>query len=174
MHPPPNVIECARLNLRELTLHDAPFILELVNEAGFLRFIGDKGVRTLADARNYVSRGPVDSYRRFGYGLYLVTLRNGGAAVGICGLVKRDTLPDPDIGFAFLSRHWSKGYAAESAAAVLAHARSTLGLKRVVAITSPDNVGSMAVLGKIGLRLDGKITLVDGGPELYLFGPPPE
>jgi RimJ/RimL family protein N-acetyltransferase len=168
------VIECERLSLRELGLHDAPFILQLLNEPSFLRFIGDKGVRTLADAREYISRGPMDSYRRFGFGLYLTSLRESGTSIGICGLVKRDTLVDVDVGFAFLPQYWSKGYAAESAAAVLAHAREALGLTRIVAITAPDNHGSIAVLEKVGLRLERKIRLVEGGPELELFGTPGE
>jgi RimJ/RimL family protein N-acetyltransferase len=166
------VIESARLNLRELCLQDAPFILELLNEAGFLRFIGDKGVRTLADARDYIVKGPLDSYGRFGFGLYLTTLRDSGTPIGICGLVKREGLADVDVGFAFLARHWSNGYAAESAAAVLHYGRKVLGLARIVAITDPDNVGSIAVLEKIGLRLERRITLADGGPPLNLFGPP--
>jgi RimJ/RimL family protein N-acetyltransferase len=166
-----SIIECERLSLRELELHDAPFILRLLNEAGFLRFIGDKGVRTLADAREYILKGPIDSYRRFGFGLYLTSLRDGGAPIGICGLVKRDTLADVDVGFAFLSQYWMKGYAAESAAAVLGFGREKVGLKRIVAITSPDNHASIAVLEKIGLRFESTIRLVKDGPELNLFGP---
>ncbi len=166
-----NVMTTARLELRELAAHDAPFILELLNEDGFLRFIGDKGVRTLADAREYISMGPGGSYRRHGFGLYITCLRHDGTPVGICGLVKRETLADVDIGFAFLQRHWSKGYAAEAAAAVFAHARDALGLRRVVAITAPDNHGSMAVLSKIGLEFERTITLGEGGPPLNLFGP---
>ena len=166
------VIECERLSLRELGLDDAPFILELLNEAGFLRFIGDKGVRSLADAREYLLQGPIDSYRRFGFGLYAATLHGGGMPIGICGLVRRHGLADVDVGFAFLARHWSKGYASESAAAVLRHGREIVGLKRIVAITAPDNQGSIAVLKKIGLRFERRVRLVEDGPELNLFGPP--
>src|SRR5579863_8231406 len=100
-----NVIPTERLVLRHLDLNDDAFILELLNEPAFLRFIGDKGVRTLDDARDYISKGPIDSYRRFGFGLYLVSVRSGGTPVGICGLVKRDTLDDVDVGFAFLPQH---------------------------------------------------------------------
>jgi RimJ/RimL family protein N-acetyltransferase len=168
-----NLIETARLGLRELDAGDAPFILELLNEHGFLHFIGDKGVRNLADAREYIAKGPVDSYRRFGFGLYLTCLRDDGTRIGICGLVKRDTLADVDVGFAFLSRYWSKGYASEAATAVLEHGRTVLGLKRIVAITAPGNRGSMAVLQKIGLRFERRIRLAEEGPELNLYGPPP-
>jgi RimJ/RimL family protein N-acetyltransferase len=167
------VMVTARLTLREFQPHDAPFILELLNEEGFLRFIGDKGVRTLADARDYLLAGPLQSYQRFGFGLYLVSLRSDGTPIGMCGLVKRDTLADVDIGFAFLMRHWSKGYAAESAAGVLAYGRDTLGLARIVAITALENTVSMAVLEKIGLRWEGRVRLVAQGPELNLFGPAP-
>ena len=160
-----------RLELRELVLEDDEFILRLLNEDGFLRFIGDKGVRTLADARGYLSKGPIDSYRRYGFGLYLTSLRGNGP-IGICGLVKRDSLPDVDVGFAFLEQYWSKGYASESAAAVLAWGREHLRLSRIIAITAPDNAGSIAVLQKIGLRFERMVNLPGDPQELRLFSPP--
>jgi ribosomal-protein-alanine N-acetyltransferase len=164
------VLRTERLELRELVLEDDEFILRLLNERGFLRFIGDKGVRTLADAREYLSKGPIDSYRRYGFGLYLTSLRGGGP-IGICGLVKRDSLPDVDVGFAFLEQYWSKGYAAESAAAVLAWAREHLRLSRIIAITTPDNAGSIGVLQKIGLRFERMVKLPGDSQELRLFSP---
>ena len=166
-----SVLSTARLELRELGLTDDAFILELLNEPGFLRFIGDKGVRTLADAREYISSGPMASYRRFGFGLYLVSLAAAGAPIGICGLLKRDTLEDVDVGFAFLSRYWSNGYAMESAAAVLAYGNRELGLKRIVAITGPDNLGSIAVLERIGLKFERMVRLGNDGKDLKQFGP---
>jgi RimJ/RimL family protein N-acetyltransferase len=165
-----NVIQTERLVLRQLDLNDAEFILELLNEAAFLRFIGDKGVRTLSDARAYIVKGPMDSYGRHGFGMYATCLLDGTPA-GICGLVKRDGLADVDVGFALLPRHRSKGYAVESASAVLAHARRVLRLQRIVAITSPENVGSIAVLEKIGLKFERTIRLAEHSPELKLFGP---
>jgi RimJ/RimL family protein N-acetyltransferase len=172
-----SVIQTRRVSLRELKFDDAEFILELLNQAGFIRFIGDKGVRTLGDAREYIRQGPVDSYSRNGFGLYAACLREPahdgapvGTPIGICGLVKREGLSDPDVGFAFLSRFWSKGYAVESAAAVIAHARTVLKLARIVAITSLDNVQSVAVLEKIGFKFERTIRLVDHSPVLKLFG----
>jgi RimJ/RimL family protein N-acetyltransferase len=165
-----NVIETTRLDLREFTLRDAPFILHLLNEDGFLRFIGDKGVRSLADARDYILQGPSASYRQHGFGLYRASLRDG-TPIGMCGLVKRDTLPDVDVGFAVLERYWSQGYCSEAATAVLDFGLHTLGLKRIVAITAPENHGSMAVLAKIGLQFEKRVRLSDGGPEVNLFGP---
>src|SRR5882724_11765314 len=171
-----SVIQTSRISLRELDFGDAEFILELLNEPGFIRYIGDKGVRNLADARDYILQGPMDSYARHGFGLYAACLReaqNGAAAgtpMGICGLVKREGLNDPDVGFAFLSRFWSRGYAVESAAAVLAHAREVLNIVRLVAITAPDNAQSIALLEKIGLKFERTIRLDDHAPELRLFG----
>jgi ribosomal-protein-alanine N-acetyltransferase len=162
------VIRTERLVLRELDFDDAAFILELLNEPAFLRFIGDKGVRTLDGARDYMRKGPIDSYGRHGFGLYAACLLDG-TPIGICGLVKRDGLTDADVGFAFLSRHCAKGYAAESASAVLVHARRVLRMPRIVAITAPENRGSIAVLEKIGLQFEGMIRLEDLGPELKLF-----
>lgn len=165
-----NVIRTERLVLRQLEPQDAEFILELLNEAQFLRYIGDKGVRTLDDARAYISKGPRDSYERHGYGLYAACLLDGTPA-GICGLVRRDGLEDADVGFAFLARHCAKGYAVESASAVLAHARRVLRLQRIVAITSPENSASIAVLEKIGLKFERMIRLTEHSPELKLFAP---
>lgn len=161
-------IETPRLQLRQLTLDDAPFILELVNEPGWLRFIGDKGVRNLDDACKYLQQGPMAGYARLGFGLYAVTLKEDGALVGMCGLLKRETLPDIDIGFAFLQRHQGRGYAYEAAAATVADARQRLGLKRILAITTQDNDSSAKVLGKIGMQFHSLIES-SGEADLRLF-----
>lgn len=163
-----SVIQTPRLALRELNFADGEFILELLNEAGFLRYIGDKGVRNVADARNYILKGPMDSYAQNGFGLYAACLGDG-TPIGICGLVKREGLEDPDVGFAFLDRFCAKGFAVEAAAAVLAHAKTHLKLERIVAITSPDNSRSIAVLEKIGLKFARTVRLAENSPELKLF-----
>jgi RimJ/RimL family protein N-acetyltransferase len=142
-----------------------------VNEAAFIRNIGDKGVQTLEDARNYILNGPVASYAKFGFGLYLVALRENGEAIGICGLLKRDSLEDVDIGFAFLERYRRKGFAYESAAAAMAYGRNALGLKRIVAITSRDNERSIRVLEKIGLRFEKMIRMPGSDEDTRLFVP---
>jgi ribosomal-protein-alanine N-acetyltransferase len=165
------ILRTERLDLRELSLADDEFILKLLNEPGFLQHIGDKGVRSLADAREYIVKGPVQSYGQFGFGLYLACLAGRDEPVGICGLLKRDTLQDVDLGFAILSRYWLKGYAAESAAAVLDHGRRRLRLKRIVAITAPENHGSIAVLEKIGLKFERMVRLGADAHDLKLFGP---
>jgi len=163
------VLETERLVLRRLTTDDAEFILELLNDPSFLRYIGDKGVRTRADACRYIETGPMASYERHGFGLYRVELKREGEPIGICGLLKRDALPDADLGFALLPRHRSKGYAFESASAVLAHARDTLGLERVLAITSPDNVASIGLLEDLGFRFEGMSRLAGDAPEIKVF-----
>jgi RimJ/RimL family protein N-acetyltransferase len=163
------MLETDRLVLQRLTIDDAEFILDLLNQPSFLEFIGDKGVRTLADARHYILTGPVSSYERFGFGLYLTRLRDGGFPIGICGLIKRETLKDVDVGFAFLPRFWLQGYAFEAASAVLAYGRSTLGLKRIVAITSPDNVASIKLLEKLELRFVELVRLTEDAPWVNLY-----
>lgn len=163
------ILETDRLVLRQLSPDDAAFIFELLNEPSFIRYIGDKGVRTLDDARNYILNGPVESYRRYGFGLYLVELKAGGTPIGMCGVLKRDTLPDPDIGFAFLPAYWKLGYAFESAAAVMNHAREVLTLQRILAITSPDNEASEKLLGRIGLRFSRLTKLSADASEVKLF-----
>jgi ribosomal-protein-alanine N-acetyltransferase len=163
------VLETYRLVLRRLAPDDAPFILELLNDASFIRFIGDKGVRTVDDARRYILNGPVASYEQFGFGLYAVDLKESNVPIGMCGILKRDTLPHPDIGFAFLPAYRNKGFAFESAAAVMTYARNTLNLARVLAITSPDNEASAKLLGKIGLRFEQMIKLSDDAAAVRLF-----
>ncbi len=161
------VIETARLALHEFKDDDAAFVLRLVNEPSFLRYIGDRGVRTLEDARRYIADGPVAGYARYGYGLLRVARKSDGTTVGMCGILRRDALPDPDIGFSLLPEYWSQGYALESAEAVMKHARESLRLGRILAITSKDNEPSMRLLGKLGFRFDRLIAF--GGEELRLF-----
>ena len=163
-----SILQTPRLALRELDFGDGEFILELLNEAGFLRHIGDKGVRSVADAHDYILKGPMDSYARNGFGLYAACLSDG-TPIGICGLVRREGLDHPDVGFAFLERYGSKGYAVEAAAAVIAHAEKVLNLEHVVAITSPDNAKSIAVLEKIGFQFSRMIRLAADTPALNLF-----
>jgi RimJ/RimL family protein N-acetyltransferase len=164
------IIETERLILRRLSNDDAAFIVELLNQPSFLRYIGDKEVRTIADAVRYIETGPIASYERFGFGLYLVELKESGASIGMCGLLKRDSLPDVDVGFAFLPSYWSRGYALESASAVMIYGRQVIGLRRIVAIVSPENEPSIRLLEKIGLRFERFIKLSEDQPEVRLFG----
>jgi RimJ/RimL family protein N-acetyltransferase len=164
-----NIIETDRLILRKLTLDDADFILDLLNEPSFIQFIGDRGVRTIEDAREYLSKRLIDSYERHGFGLYLTLLKDGEVPIGICGLVKRESLHDVDVGFAFLPQYWLKGYAFESASAVLSYARQTLGIKRIAGIATPDNYGSIRVLEKLGLKFEKMVKLSEDDVELKLF-----
>lgn len=163
------IIETERLLLRQITDDDAEFIFELVNEPGWLQNIGDRGVRNVDDARRYIANNLAASYPKFGFGLYLVELKESGASAGMCGLVKRDSLEDVDIGFAFLERFQSKGYAFESAAAVLDYTQNTLGLKRILAIVSPDNRGSIKLLEKLGLHFERMIKMPGETEEIKLF-----
>ena len=169
MTGPLRILDTERLALRRLALDDAAFMLELLNEPSFLRYIGDRGVRTQDDARRYIQTGPIESYQRFGFGLYRVELKESQQPIGICGLLKRDSLPDVDVGFAFLPRFWSKGYAFESASAVLAHGQDAFGLKRIVAITSPDNVASIQLLEKLGFQFERMARLSREAPEVRLY-----
>lgn len=166
------MIETDRLTLRKFAEDDAEFILRLLNEPSFLEFVGDKGVRTLDEARQYIREGPVASYREHGFGLYLVQRRADGASIGMCGLLKRATLDDPDLGFGFVPESWSQGFATESARAVLDRARRLHGLNRVVAITTRSNDSSIRVLEKIGLRFEKMVCLSSDAPEICLYSTP--
>jgi RimJ/RimL family protein N-acetyltransferase len=163
------VLETERLILRRLESGDAAFILELLNEPAWLRFIGDKHVHDLAAARAYIEKGPMEMYARLGFGLYRVELKEGGTPIGLCGLIRRDTLPDADIGFAFLARHHGKGYGRESAAAVLEQGRREFGLTRILAITSPDNHASIRLLEKLGFVFERMLRLSADAAEVKVF-----
>jgi RimJ/RimL family protein N-acetyltransferase len=149
MHPS-NLLDTQRLTLCRLQNNDAPFILELLNQPSFIQFIGDRKVRTVEQARGYIANGPVHSYTEHGYGLLVVQLKSNATLIGMCGLVKREYLPDPDIGFAFLPDHWSQGFAQEAASAVIAHAFTALAMRRILAIVQPDNAPSIRLLHKLG------------------------
>jgi RimJ/RimL family protein N-acetyltransferase len=163
------VFETDRLVLRRLTVEDAPFILRLLNEPSFLEHIGDRGVRNLADAKQYILSGPAASYDRHGFGLFLVEVKEGGSPIGICGLLKRDALDDVDLGFAFVPESWSKGYAFESTTATLAYARDVQHLTRVVAITSQENVASINLLVKLGFYFERMVLMPGDRHEVKLF-----
>ena len=164
------ILETERLVLRQFTFEDADFILRLLNEPSFIQNIGDRGVRTLEDARSYILRVPIASYEKNGFGLYLVILKESGKSIGMCGLIKRDQLEDVDIGYAFLPEFWSKGYAVEAALAVKEYARDVVGLKRLIAITDPENEASIRLLEKIGLRFEKMVRLSEDDIELKLLG----
>ena len=163
------VLETERLFLRGFDVADAEFILALLNEPSFLRYIGDKKVRTVEDAAQYILNGPVASYERYGFGLCLVELKETHTPIGMCGLLKREELPDPDIGFAFLPDFLNKGFAFEAAAAVLKDARERLKLERVLAITNQDNEASIRLLQKLGLQIERAIKMSTDSAELFLL-----
>lgn len=156
------VLETLRLSLRRLTLADAPFMLELLNDPSFIRHIGDKGVRSIEGAEAYLRDGPLASYQQFGFGLMLVRLKDEETPIGICGLIKRETLQDVDVGFAYLPAFRGQGYAIEATRAVLAYGKRQFGLSRIVAIVAPGNASSIRVLEKAGLEFERMIRAEDG------------
>ncbi|MFN0278449.1 MAG: GNAT family N-acetyltransferase [Pyrinomonadaceae bacterium] len=163
------ILETERLALRELdSAIDAEFIFELLNTPKFLKYIGDRGVRSADQAREFIENRYLQSYRDHGYGLYTVELKENKNPVGMCGFVKRDTLPDPDLGFAFLPEFEGRGYGFESANAVLQYGRDDLGFKTVLAITSQENDVSVNLLEKLGFNFD-RIFTTPEGEDVKLF-----
>lgn len=149
-----SILETLRLRFCELQRTDAPFLMELLNEPAFLQNIGDKQVRSIADAYRYLEQGPWASYAAHGFGLWRVDLIEDGTPIGICGLLKRPFLPHADLGYALLQRYWSRGYALEAAQATLRYARTQLKLHTLFAMTALENPASIRVLEKIGFRFD--------------------
>ena len=162
------ILETERLRLREFSLEDAEFIITLLNSAGWLRFIGDRNVRTKEDAENYLKKGPMKSYEQNGFGLSMVETKDR-IPIGMCGIVKRDSLEHPDIGFAFLPEYASKGYGYEMASAVLKYAKQDLRLPTILAITLPDNVNSIRLLEKIGFGFVKSFRTEPSSEDLLLY-----
>jgi RimJ/RimL family protein N-acetyltransferase len=165
-----DILQTRRLRLRTISSDDAAFYLELLNDPAFIEHIGDRGIRTLEEARRAVEEGPAAMHEKRGHSLYVVELKETGAPIGMCGLIKRDTLEDVDIGYAYLPQYRGCGYAFEAGQAVLAYA-PTLGIMRVVAITKPQNIASNQLLKKLGLRFDrfAHLTPEDAGTNVYLI-----
>lgn len=163
------MIETPRLRIRDLGPSDAAFIVSLLNDASFLRYIGDRGVRTAADALDYIEKGPAASYARHGFGLQAVESRSGGDPMGICGLLRRDELDAPDLGFAFLPPFRGCGIAREAADAVLRDATARLRLRRVLAITHADNDASIRLLERLAFGFERLLTSPRQQAEVRLY-----
>ncbi|PST91293.1 GNAT family N-acetyltransferase [Photobacterium sp. NCIMB 13483] len=163
------ISETEQLIIRQLTLDDVEFIIQLLNEEAFIRYIADKNIRTHADAVNYLTNGPLASYRDYGFGLNLVLLKETAAPIGICGLLKREELDYPDLGYAFLTEFCKKGYATEAASSVLNVGMKDHSLNTVLAVTLLDNEGSNRLLQKIGFELKGTMALYGSQNNLYEY-----
>jgi RimJ/RimL family protein N-acetyltransferase len=163
------LLETERLRLRELAIEDTGFVIELLNSPGWLQFIGDRNVRTEEQARKYLENGPLKSYKDNGFGLSLVETKTDGLKIGMCGILKRETLQNPDIGFAFLPAFIGKGYGFEIASATLNHATRKLKLPTICAITNPDNEKSIRLLEKIGLKFVQTFQFPDSTETLSMY-----
>jgi RimJ/RimL family protein N-acetyltransferase len=157
-----------RLEIRYITGEDFHFIFRLLNEPSWIKYIGDKGIKTEDDAKNYIETGPLQMYKDYGFGLYLVTLKETGVPIGLCGLIKRPSLDNIDLGYAFLPEFTGKGYAFEATKAVLQYGKEQLSIDKIVAITTTDNVSSEKVLLKLGFTFDSLIN-ENNGEELKFF-----
>jgi [ribosomal protein S5]-alanine N-acetyltransferase len=162
-------LETGRLTLRRFTPADAPFMLRLLNEPSFIANIADRGVRNLEQAVAYLENGPISSYRLNGFGFWAVVEKAGGSVIGMCGLVKRDTLPDADLGYAFLPEYFGKGLAFEAAQACLRSARQDYALPRLLAIVNPGNQPSRRLLDRLAFHYQGMRPLHAGEPELCIY-----
>ncbi len=163
------ICETQRLQLSHFTEDDAAFMVRLLNEPSFIRHIADRNVRTLDDARAYLRNGPITSYAKHGLGLNHVALKETGAPIGMCGLIKRDNFDDVDIGYAFLPEYWSMGYATEATRAVLETALRVHGLKRVIAVVNPDNAPSSCMLEKLGFVFEKMVRMQPDEDEIRQF-----
>lgn len=160
------ILDTQRLRLRTISPDDDGFYYELVNDPGWIEHIGDKGIRSVAQARAAIIDGPLAMQQRHGHSLYVMERKHDGQALGLCGLIRRDSLPAVDIGYAIRPAHAGQGYTFEAASAVLAMARERFGLTRVMGITDPGNVNSIGLLTKLGLQFvesrplppDGRMT----------------
>lgn len=166
---PKIILETDRLILRQFDLDDAAFVIRLLNSPGWLAYIGDRGVKTIAEAEAYLQEGPMASFEVNGFGLAMVVLKETGKGIGMCGLIKREGLSDLDIGYALLPDYMGKGYAFEIAAATVDYAKEVLGLSRLLAITDPKNVSSIKLLEKLGMQFEQEVQLPPDDTLLHLF-----
>jgi [ribosomal protein S5]-alanine N-acetyltransferase len=163
-------VETERLLLREFTLADAPYMLRQLNEPSFIENIADRGVRTLQQAEAYLQNGAMTSYQRNGYGFWAVIEKSSRQIIGMCGLVKRDNLPHPDLGYAFLPEYFGHGLAFEATRACITAARQDFGIQRLLAIVNPGNHPSRRLLDKLGFAFNGMHAIYAGEPDLCLYG----
>lgn len=163
------VCETERLIIRHFELSDAKYILAQLNEASFIQSIADKQVRSIEDAQNYLIKGPIASYQKFGFGLNIILLKQNGMPIGMCGLVTRSELEHPDIGYAFLPNYWGKGYATEASKAVLDDAITKHKLKTILGVTFPENQSSNSLLSRIGFNQTGSVELYGSINNLYMY-----
>jgi RimJ/RimL family protein N-acetyltransferase len=162
-------LHSARLRLRQVAPDDAAFILELLTEPDWQRYIGDRGVHDLPSALRYIEQGPCAMYAREGFGLWLVETLSKGDRIGLCGLLRRAGLEDVDLGFALLERYRGQGFAFEAASRVLAHGRDVLRLPRIVAITLPANLPSCRLLERLGMRCERLLRLPGEQSDVALY-----
>ena len=155
------ICESDRLILREFRIDDASFIIRLVNTPGWLQFIGDRKIHTVQDAIRYLSNGPIQSYAENGWGLWAVILKETSTPIGMCGLLQREELNEPDIGFALLPEFYKKGFGHEAASATLTYGKDVLKLNKIVAITSPQNDRSIHLLQKLGFNFESERMLTE-------------
>jgi RimJ/RimL family protein N-acetyltransferase len=163
------IIETERLLLKEFTVDNAPFILQLVNSEGWLKYVGDRNIKTVQQATDYLNNGPIKSYQANAFGLWLVELKADGTPIGMCGLIKRDSLDNIDIGFAFLPAYTGQGYAYEAAKKTLQYGFDQLQQEKIVAITLPTNHASINLLEKIGMKYEEAFTTKDTKEVLFIY-----
>jgi RimJ/RimL family protein N-acetyltransferase len=164
-----NPRETGRLRLQRLSLDDAGLMLAIWNDPAFIRYVGDRGIRTLDQARVTLEEGAFRLYSEYGYGPYRVALKADDTAVGICGLFRREGLDEPDIGFSTLPEHCGRGYAYEAACAVIEHARNDLGLPRLTAIVSPGNRPSVSLIRKLGFAFERMHRMVGDQDDVAIY-----
>lgn len=164
-----NIIETERLELRKLSLEDSNFIFELLNDPDWIKYIGNRNINNDEDAQNYISNRLLKGYEQYGFGFYLVKEKDSNSSIGLCGLIKRDFLEKVDLGFAFLPKYREKGYAYESASAIMKYAKENFGLNTLLAITSLNNTNSINLLEKLGFKFEKTIKMPNENEELNLF-----
>lgn len=164
------MIETERLFLSRLSYDDCEFVFELLNEPSFIQFIGDRNVRSLGDAKDYLRKGPIGSYESHGFGLYLVRRKRDQKSLGICGLVRREEFDYPDLGFAFLRQYWANGYAYESSIATIEYAGKELGLTHIIAMADGDNESSIRLLVKLGFKYEQMVRMPGDSKEICRYG----
>jgi ribosomal-protein-alanine N-acetyltransferase len=166
---PDFLIETERLTMRRITPHDADLMLAVWNDPAFVRYVGDRGIRTIEQAAKAIEEGAMRLFSEHGFGPYRMALKTDDTAVGICGIFAREGMDEPDLGFSVLPEFCKRGFAYESAVAVIRHARVDLKLPRLTAIVSPENAASVGLIEKLGLQFERMIRLPGENSDISLY-----
>ncbi|CAV26369.1 GNAT family N-acetyltransferase [Vibrio atlanticus] len=163
-------VETARLRLRMITPQDAAFIQRLYSSEDFLRYVGDKEITDAGKAVEYIENNILKMHQEKDVCLLVVEIKDSSTPIGVCGLIKRDTLESHDIGYGFVPEVYGQGFGLEAAQVIIEQAKHNADIDHLVAITTSDNIRSIALLTKLGFVFERVEEAINESVNLNLYG----